>query len=252
MGKLEKFGRSILRKLSGNRRRRENATSSGSTSSDEEPQTATVSRSLPDMYIHKFQVVPPEEPLEEPLKAPLRMGSPAASDEGSAGYATDDTALSSLSPLELKRSSVDYSESQGYYSTAELSPIPRIVLEPPEDAPESPAPPRTPLFYKKQDYPRINVSKRFKSSLALSPDSGDSDDVTMKPKIDKRMSATLSNLTEDQDPIEKFLKSSIYKTKMITTVFEAKDGGFEVSHFLSQSYHHFLSGDLLRRNAWNW
>ncbi|KAF1758709.1 hypothetical protein GCK72_015169 [Caenorhabditis remanei] len=268
MGKLEKLGRSILKKFGGSRRstsrrRREedvaaNATSSSSTSSDEERDQG---------YIHKFQVVPPEDVImnsEDVASEDVRMASPAASDEGSAGYATDDTALSSLSPLDIKRVSVDYSESQGYYSNAELSPIPRIeITVPPQDgtveslSPRSPmrspiqqAPPpiprivgvtvpevtvpvsRTPLYTKKpaQEYPRIDVRNRlkpkpiYKSSQLLAENK---ENVLPSEKIER--SATLSNLTssEEEDPIERFMKSHIYKTKMITTVFEAKDRGFE-------------------------
>uniref|UniRef100_A0A1I7TQD3 Histone domain-containing protein n=1 Tax=Caenorhabditis tropicalis TaxID=1561998 RepID=A0A1I7TQD3_9PELO len=224
MGKLEKIGRSILKKLStrgSSRRRREEATS---TSSDEETPRD-------QGFVHSFQVIPPEE--EEMTSEDVRMGSPAASDEGSAGYATDDTALSSLGPLDIKRVSVDYSESQGYISNAELSPIPRIEITVPPDPPTVPTvtiprivgvtvPERTPLYTKKQEYPRIDIRNKnhpiYKSSQQLHQK-------IKEPPIER--SATLSNLTEEEDPIDRFMKSHIYKTKMITTVFEAKDRGFE-------------------------
>uniref|UniRef100_A0A8R1ENQ8 Uncharacterized protein n=1 Tax=Caenorhabditis japonica TaxID=281687 RepID=A0A8R1ENQ8_CAEJA len=262
MGKLEKFGRSILKKLGAsgrnqNQRHRgssNNATSSSSTSSgtssDEEQITVTPQRELRNVpsiatspgqaYVHSFQVVPSEEQEQTEHVAPedVRVASPTASDEGSAGYATDDTALSSLSPLDVKRVSVDYSESQGYYSTAELSPIPTAKVDEAENrrtptipkiivpTPVTSPTPRTPLYLKKpsQEYPRVNVNvlkkdePMYKSSQGLGT-RGDP----------LRRSATLSNLTASgqEDPIDRFLKSSIYKTKMITTVFEAKDNGIE-------------------------
>ncbi|PIC37469.1 hypothetical protein B9Z55_016090 [Caenorhabditis nigoni] len=279
MGKLEKFGRSLLKKFgsktgrSSSRRRREEATS---TSSDEE---LTVTRG--DGFVHKFQVVPPDDDLQMTSDLPtsseeIRMGSPAASDEGSAGYATDDTALSSLGPLDIKRVSVDYSESQGYYSNAELSPIPRIEVTVPDServSPRSPIPrveepplpkipkilgvtvplaerslaersladqenhqpghveARIPLYHKKsQEFPRIDVRNRMKKHDPIYKSS--SQLLSSKTTEDSgkfERSATLSNLTasEDEDPIDRFMKSHIYKTKMITTVFEAKDRGFE-------------------------
>lgn len=238
--------------------------------------------------MHKFQVVPPEDVIVDEnlqMTSEVRMGSPAASDEGSAGYATDDTALSSLGPLDIKRVSVDYSESQGYYSNAELSPIPRIEVTVPEEnmdirtqisprrshqispriSPLSPRQlerieepvlpkipkilgvtvphpddsppalglePRVPLYAKKvsSEFPRIDVRNRmkkhepiYKSSQLLS----DKENLGASAKFER--SATLSNLTssEEEDPIDRFMKSHIYKTKMITTVFEAKDRGFE-------------------------
>lgn len=373
MGKLEKLGRSLLKKLRSSSSRRDNVPTSSSSSSDS------------DEYVHKFQVVPPET-LDD------RVGSPGAgSDEGSAGYATDDTVMSSLSPLDIKRESVDYSESQGYYSNAELSPgtvpahlsprqlsptvpsegyeipierrvtvpvqkpkepahltentpVPRIpgvtvedpahqttslrntvplrqfsnqrstvplkeparqttrsavpsptvpkIITVPEPAhqtdsqrvtapspvprilgvtiPESahqtqtlrsavhtptvpkilgvtvPEPlrstipgitvdlvdpvPRT-THYKKQDFPKINIRNRhhpiYKSSNQLLAAAAESN-LKFPAKIER--AATLSNLAaepEDEDPIDKFMRSHIYKTKMITTVFEAKDRGFE-------------------------
>ncbi|ULT98034.1 hypothetical protein L3Y34_005693 [Caenorhabditis briggsae] len=279
MGKLEKFGRSLLKKFGGkngrssSRRRREEEATSTATSSDEE---LTVTRG--DGFVHKFQVVPPDDDLQMTSDLPtsseeMRMGSPAASDEGSAGYATDDTALSSLGPLDIKRVSVDYSESQGYYSNAELSPIPRIEVTLPDSekvSPRSPVPRsqleesslpkvpkilgvtvplaerilaeqenhqpshvevRTPLYHKKsQEFPRIDVRNRMKKHDPIYKSS--SQLLSSKTTEDSgkfERSATLSNLTasEEEDPIDRFMKSHIYKTKMITTVFEAKDRGFE-------------------------
>lgn len=374
-----------------------------STSSDEEG------------YVHKFQVVPPEDGSDgsgpSPTQFDHRTESPAVSDEGSAGYATDDTALSSLGPLDIKRVSVDYSESQGYISNAELSPIPRIEVTTPDAVPpahhsprgtvpadltsgrttprmsplevtvpahqtsrgtvpahHSPTVPepltprsdrrgtvasiqysprgtvppahqtlrdtvakdrqvtvpanlnsrttvpahqtlnhktsrtaplevtvhqtpritvpthpgilevktspngvtvptpkttvpahqtskgavpadltpritvpkitvtdpteplRQPLYTKKpsQEYPRIDIRNRGPSLKKLDPIYKSSQNIPQK-KENLERSATLSNLTDEpeEDPIDRFMRSHIYKTKMITTVFEAKDRGFE-------------------------
>ncbi|CAB3406085.1 unnamed protein product [Caenorhabditis bovis] len=180
-------------------------------------QKEEVVRSLPDIstaFVHSIQIASSDEP-------PKRVESPHSDD--SAGYATDDTALSSLSPLDVKRSSMDYCESQGYYSTSELSPRdekleswlirPRVITPP-------------------TSYPRVVVSPSRMAPRELAKSHSELhsiDSPKPQPKIEATdKSVTFANLTDiDSDPIDRFLKNNIYMTKMITTVFEAKNGGME-------------------------
>ncbi|CAI5449604.1 unnamed protein product [Caenorhabditis angaria] len=197
MGKLEKIGRSILKKINNTTRRRALTPQQNphQTSSDEETENQKNQRkktsSMPDVsYVHNF-TVNTEPPVPIIRIPPPQQSSPRSNTTTSdGGYTTDDTLN-----VEIK------SDSQGYYSASSLSP----TLE-------------VPKRYEK--YPRINVSSKSHSDLLRAIE---------VPIILPDPSKSVSNLAslEPSDPIERFLKRSIYKTKMITTVFEAKNGGFE-------------------------
>ncbi|CAD6200079.1 unnamed protein product [Caenorhabditis auriculariae] len=244
MGKLERIGRSLWKRLSGrkkkskrdeeeniekNSRTTDEVRSSSASSSDEEtyktspdvvkqhePTTSPQVHTVPRLYILAYlklveqNVRPPEPHEHEDIAKQLRgFSRQSKHSDDISGYATDDTILSSLNHIDTSRE-----ESLGYHSTSELSP-------------------REP--YQHQKLGRQHHRPSFQSAADLAfvphPMSRRSQDLLHRvPQLQTSLperAATIDQLNSIEDPIDRFLCTSVYKTKIITTVFEANNGGLE-------------------------
>lgn len=199
MGKLEKLGRSIMKKLT-----RSSRTKSTPTVHEEEPMSTSSRRACEEMHVEnrvsRLYILAFQQLVKNNIRVPaphehrrIRDELRRLEEDRLSGYGTDDTAVSSLPHLET-----EYESSFGYHSTSELSPREREEL----------------------------AMEMVKFQSKLQPRHRDSFKST--PILEQQPSPQRS-MTVDQldriDPIDRFLRNNIYKTKLITTVFEAKNGG---------------------------